>query len=66
MRIDRDSRGSLALVYIIGAALVAVFLCLIRQPWLSWPLSALVLWFCIWQTAFSGFLTGSGPARRDP
>ena len=52
MRIDRDSRGSLALVYIIGAALIAVFLCFIRQPWLSWPLSALVLWFCIWQTAF--------------
>lgn len=52
MRIDRDSIGSLALVYLISAALIFVFLRFIPTPWISWPLTALTLWFCIWQTAF--------------
>ena len=52
MKIDRDSIGSLALVYLIGAALIFVLLFFVRTPWIAWPLTALVLWFCIWQTAF--------------
>ena len=52
MKIDRDSIGSLTLVYLIGAALIFVLLFFVRTPWIAWPLTALVLWFCIWQTAF--------------
>ena len=52
MKIDRDSIGSLVLVYLIGAALIFVLLFFVRTPWIAWPLTALVLWFCIWQTAF--------------
>jgi len=52
MRIDRDSYGSLALVYGISAALAFVLLYFVRTPWLAWPLIALLLWFCAWQTAF--------------
>ena len=52
MRIDRDSIGSLVLVYLISAALIFVFLRFIPTPWIAWPLTALALWFCIWQTAF--------------
>ncbi|MCR4824270.1 MAG: phosphatidylserine decarboxylase [Bacteroidales bacterium] len=52
MKIDRDSIGSLALVYAISLALCFVVLRFIHIPWLSWPLVALLLWFDVWQTAF--------------
>jgi phosphatidylserine decarboxylase len=52
MRIDRNSIGSLALVYLLSAALIWVLLSLVRIPWVAWPLVAMLLWFCIWQTAF--------------
>ena len=52
MRIDRDSLGSLAIVYACCAALAAVVLCFVHVPWLRWSLLALLLWLCVWQTAF--------------
>ncbi len=52
MRIDRDSLGSLAIVYGCSAALIAVLLCFVHVPWLNWSLVVLVLWVCAWQTAF--------------
>ena len=52
MKIDRNSIGSLALVYLLSAALIWVLLSFVRPPWVAWPLVALLLWFCIWQTAF--------------
>lgn len=52
MNIDKNSRGTLALVYAISAVLVFVLLQFIRTPWLAWPLVAVLVWFCVWQTAF--------------
>ena len=52
MRIDRDSIGTLALVYGIGAVLAFVLLYYVRIPWIAWPLIVIILWFCVWQTAF--------------
>ena len=52
MRIDRDSLGSLAVVYGCSAALVTVLLCFVQVTWLKWALVVLVLWICAWQTAF--------------
>ena len=52
MRIDRNSIGTLALVYAICLVLGVLVLCFIHVPWISWPLVVILLWFCIWQTAF--------------
>ena len=52
MRIDKDSYGSLALVYGISAALIAVLFLFVHKPWICWPLVVFLLWFCAWQTAF--------------
>lgn len=52
MRIDRNSWGSLAAVF-IGSALVAfVFVRFVRIPYLVYPMLAMLLWFCVWQLAF--------------
>ncbi len=50
--IDRNSRGTLALVYLLSAALGFVLIRFVRPAWLVWPSLALLLWFCIWQTSF--------------
>ena len=50
--IDRNSRGTLALVYILSAALGIVIFRFVRLSWIVWPALALLLWFCIWQTSF--------------
>ena len=52
MRIDRNSYGSLALVYLGCAAAAAVLLLLVHNPVISWPVIALLLWFAVWQTLF--------------
>ena len=52
MRIDRNSYGSIALVYLIGGGLTALLLLLVHSPWLRWPLLALILLVVLWQTAF--------------
>lgn len=52
MRIDRNSIGTLALVITICLVLGFLALHFIRIPWVSWPLVVILLWFCIWQTAF--------------
>lgn len=50
--IDRNSRGTIAAVYAAGTVLLVLDLWLIPVRAVSWPLAALVVWFCIWQTAF--------------
>ncbi len=50
--IDRNSRGTLAAVYLLSAALGFVLLRYVRTGWVVWPSIALLLWFCIWQTSF--------------
>ena len=52
MRIDRNSRGTLALVYALSIAAGAALLIFVHIPWVVWPLIALLVWFCAWQTAF--------------
>ncbi len=50
--IDRDSRGTLAIVYLLSASLGLILLLFVRSGWIVWPSLALLLWFCIWQTTF--------------
>ena len=52
MKLDKNSRGTLALVYLLCAIALASLLVFVKIDWISWPLTALILWFCVWQTAF--------------
>ncbi len=52
MRIDRNSYGIIAGFYIGGVALIFVLLRFVGIHWLSWSLSAGVIWVCVWQTCF--------------
>jgi len=52
MRIDRDSKLTVGLL-ILGCSIAALCLVLfVKIPWISWPLAAMLLWVCVWQTAF--------------
>lgn len=52
MHIDKNSYGTLALVYIIGAIILVPFLvCFSDKLWVI-PIVAFILIFCVWQTAF--------------
>jgi len=52
MKLDKNSRGSLALVYVISAVVAALLILFVHSPWLLWPLLVIIAWFCIWQTMF--------------
>ncbi|MBR5076245.1 MAG: phosphatidylserine decarboxylase [Bacteroidales bacterium] len=52
MKIDRNSRGTLALVYALSLVAGCFLLLFVHVPWVVWPLIALLVWFCVWQTAF--------------
>lgn len=50
--IDKNSRGTIALVFAICIAVGFVFVRFVHIPWLTWPMLAMLLWMCIWQLAF--------------
>ena len=52
MKIDRNSYGTLALVYLICAAIAVAAVLLIPQHWIRGVVIAAMLWVCCWQTAF--------------
>ena len=51
MKIDHNSYGSVALVYLIGGVLAALLVLFIHS-WVFWPLLVLILLIVGWQTAF--------------
>ena len=52
MHLDKNSYGTLAIVYAVSAAVIILLACLSGASLLIWTVTALVLLFCIWQTAF--------------
>ena len=52
MRIDKNSRGTLALVFGFSALVSAALIIFVKIRWIVYPVVALMLWFCIWQLAF--------------
>lgn len=52
MHIDRNSYGTLAIVYSVSAAVLAAVVLLFPNSVIIWPVLAFVAVFCIWQTAF--------------
>ena len=52
MKIDKNSRGTLALVFGCSAVVALIFIFFVRIPWLVYPMLAMLLWVCVWQLAF--------------
>ena len=52
MHIDKNSYGSLALVYLISLAILIPVAVWVTSPWVLWPVVVFILAVCIWQTAF--------------
>ncbi|MCQ2183216.1 MAG: phosphatidylserine decarboxylase [Bacteroidales bacterium] len=52
MRIDKNSYGSLALIYVSSAAVCILMFLLVKTLWVDFLTLGVLLWFCIWQTHF--------------
>ena len=52
MKIDHNSYGTLALVYLVCIAISVVVVLLVPQLWIRGAVIAAMVWVCAWQTAF--------------
>ena len=52
MRLDKNTYGTVLLVYAISAVLIFVLFRFVHTWWVTWPLVLALLWVCGWQTAF--------------
>lgn len=52
MKLDKDTYGTVLLVYGLSVAAIILLLILVPQAWIKWPLTAALLWLCVWQTYF--------------
>ena len=52
MRLDKNTYGTVLLVYAISAAVIFVLFSFVHTWWIVWPLTAGIIWVCYWQTAF--------------
>ena len=52
MKLDRNTYGTVILVYFGCAVLLFVLFRFVHVWWIVWPFSALLIWVAAWQTAF--------------
>ena len=52
MKIDKNSRGTIALVYLFCIVVSALLIMFVHIPWLVWGIVAGMLWVCVWQLFF--------------
>lgn len=52
MKIDRNSYGTLALVYLVCIAISVAVVLLVPQYWIRGAVIGAMAWTCVWQTAF--------------
>ena len=52
MRIDRNSYGTLALVYLVCALIAVTVVIFVPHLWIRCAVIAAMVWVCAWQTAF--------------
>ena len=52
MRLDKNTYGTVLLVYAISIALVFILFRFVHVWWITWPLTLGLIWVCGWQTAF--------------
>lgn len=59
MKVDRNSYGTLALVFLWSGLCSFLLIRFVKLPYVVYPAIALLLWFCVWQVVFF-----SVPKRR--
>lgn len=52
MKLDKNSHGSVALIYLCCAVVVAAMFLLVKVDWLDWTLAGIAIWISVWQTKF--------------
>ena len=52
MKLDKNTYGTVLLVYLVCAVAIVLLLCLVPQWWIKWPLALGLLWVAGWQTYF--------------
>jgi len=52
MKLDKNTYGTVLLVYLFGIIAITAFFLFIDYWWISVPLTIFVVWFCGWQTLF--------------
>ena len=52
MKLDKNTYGTVALVYLFSAIAIVLLLWLVPQWWIKWPLVLVLLWLSCWQTYF--------------
>lgn len=52
MRLDKNTYGTVLLVYAISAVLLFLLFRFVHIWWVVWPLALFILSVCVWQTAF--------------
>ncbi len=52
MRLDKNTYGTVLLIYVLSAALIFVLMRFVPQWWIKWPLTLGLVWVCGWQTYF--------------
>lgn len=52
MKLDKNTYGTVVLVYVLCAVGIFLLLRFVPQGWIKWPLSLFLLWFAGWQTYF--------------
>ena len=52
MKLDKDTYGTVVLIYLLCAAGIAALFLFVSQWWIRWPLALGLLWVAAWQTYF--------------
>ena len=52
MKLDKDTYGTVLLVYLACAVLIFLLFRFVSPWWIKWPLALGLLWVCGWQTYF--------------
>lgn len=52
MKLDKNTYGTVVLIYVLSAVGIFLSLRFIPQWWIKWPLSLFLLWLSGWQTYF--------------
>ncbi|MBR0223001.1 MAG: phosphatidylserine decarboxylase [Bacteroidales bacterium] len=52
MKLDKNTYGTVLLVYLVCVVAIFLLLRFVPQWWIKWPLSLAMLWVALWQTYF--------------
>ena len=52
MRLDKDTYGTVLLIYLVSITAICLLLVYVKLWWVKWPLVLLFVWLSAWQTYF--------------